>query len=299
MKPVIAIVGPTAVGKTSFSILLAKQLNGEIISCDSMQLYKQLDIGTAKVTKSEMEGIKHHFIDSLDVSDEFSVSVFQKQVRSKIEELLERDIQPILVGGSGLFVQAVLYDYQFPGDKRSVEHEQSVEHRSTEELYQEIIQKNPLLANHLDLGNRRRILRAYFTSEVEVEEVLNQGKTLYYPSTIIIGLTLPRELLYERINQRVDMMVENGVLNEALMLYEKYPTTQASKAIGYKEFFPYFRKECDLEQAISEVKMASRRYAKRQMTWFKNKMDVYWIDISVSTKEEMLDFAQKLVEKKR
>lgn len=299
MKPVIAIVGPTAVGKTKFSILLAKQLHGEIISCDSMQLYHHLDIGTAKVTHAEMEGVPHHFIDSIEICDEFSVSVFQRQVRSKIEELLEKDIQPILVGGSGLFVQSVLYDYQFPGEKRHVDEEQSLEHLSNEALLQEIESKNAFLAGHLDVGNRRRLLRAYHTSQTQVEKILSQGKTFYYPNTIIIGLTMPREMLYERINQRVDLMIAQGILNEALMLYQKYPNTQASKAIGYKEFFPYFRGECDLEEAIQEVKIASRRYAKRQMTWFKNKMDVSWIDISQLNPVEMLELAQKWVEKKR
>ncbi len=272
---VIAIVGPTGVGKTKLSVDLAKHLNGEVISCDSMQFYKGLDIGTAKVTEDEKQGIKHHLIDILDVSEEYSVAEYQRVVRAKIDELLNKKITPILVGGSGLYIQAVLYDYKFLAKKRT---NSIYEDKTLDELVDILKQKSPKVYEVVDLKNKKRVLRAL---EMTDEDVDLSGKNLYYKNSKIFALSMDRDLLYERINQRVDHMLDNGILKEAKWLYDKHLDTQATKAIGYKEFFPYFKGESTLEECADILKRNSRRYAKRQFTWFKNKMDCIWLDVNL------------------
>ena len=296
MNHIIAIVGPTGVGKTELSIQLAKAFKGEVISCDSMQFYKGLDIGTAKVTKAEMLGVKHHLIDILEPSEEYSVAEYQRLVRKKISVLLERDITPILVGGSGLFISSVLYDYKFLGAKRDDTQLEKYESLRLEELVSMLKENSPELAKNTDLENRRRVLRALEKDDFDTE---NSGKNLYYQNVIIIGLEMDRELLYQRINSRVDKMMNSGLLEEAMWLFEHDFDTQATKAIGYKELFPYFKGESTLEECVELLKRNSRRYAKRQMTWFKNKMACNWQSVDISDFQKTVNEVKTLIKEKK
>jgi tRNA dimethylallyltransferase len=296
MNNIIAIVGPTGVGKTKMSIEIAKTMGGEIISCDSMQFYRGLDIGTAKVTKSEMQGIKHHLIDIIDPSEEFSVAEYQNIVRNKISELLRKNITPILVGGSGLFISSIVYDYKFNGAKRDDSIFEKYESFDLGSLVAMLTEKSPKVAEKTDLGNRRRVLRALEKDDSDLDL---SGKNLFYENSIIIGLALERGVLYKKINSRVDTMIEAGLLKEAEWLYKQDLDSQATKAIGYKEFFSYFKEENDLAESISILKRNSRRFAKRQMTWFKNKMNCHWLQVDIDNFDETINQAINLIKEKK
>ncbi|GGH73862.1 tRNA dimethylallyltransferase [Compostibacillus humi] len=283
-KSVIAIVGPTAVGKTNLSIQLAKAYNGEVISGDSMQVYRGMDIGTAKVTKEEMEGIPHHLIDIKNPDEEYSVHEFQRLARQHIEEISSRNRLPILVGGSGLYIQAALYDYRFSSSKRNAlltdKLKQTALKKGNMYLYERLKKIDPEYAKKVHPNNIRRIIRAleiYETTGRTMSEYHEQ-QTLTSPYRLhIIGLEMERTQLYARIEKRVDRMVEKGLVEEVKRLYDKgYEHCQSMQAIGYKEFIPYFKGELSLAESIDLLKRNSRRFAKRQFTWFKNKMEVKW-----------------------
>jgi tRNA dimethylallyltransferase len=287
-EKLVVLIGPTAVGKTKLSIELAKRFNGEIISGDSMQIYNGMDIGTAKIKPSEMEGIPHHLIDIKEPDEPFSVAEFQELVRLKISEIRQRGKLPMIVGGTGLYIQSVIYDYQFsdaPSDDRirmMLEKKASAE--GNEKLHQELMKVDPESAKKIHPNNLRRVIRA-------LEVYLCTGKTvsnyqekqlpeLIY-QTAIIGLTMERDMLYERINKRVDIMVSDGLLSEVERLYlQGLKDCQSIQAIGYKEIYEYFHAHVTLEEAIMQLKQNSRRYAKRQLTWFRNKMNVDWFDMT-------------------
>lgn len=282
---VIAIVGPTAVGKTSLSIELAKQFNGEIISGDSMQVYRGLDIGTAKVTAEEMEGIPHHLIDVRDVDESYSAADFQKAARKAIQEISDRGKLPIIVGGTGLYIQSLLWDYklgnegELEDDSLRARYEAFAEENGNLALWEKLQLTDPLAAEKIHCNNRKKMIRALEVFELTGHSILEpkeQPKELY--DSFLIGLNTDRSILYQRINQRVDLMVEQGLLEEAKNL-AKNPTVQAAQGIGYKEFFPYLSGGSSLEAALEEVKLHSRRYAKRQLTWFRNRMSVRWYDL--------------------
>lgn len=282
---VIAIVGPTAVGKTSLSIELAKQFNGEIISGDSMQVYRGLDIGTAKVTAEEMEGIPHHLIDVRDVDESYSAADFQKAARKAIQEISDRGKLPIIVGGTGLYIQSLLWDYklgnegELEDDSLRAKYEAFAEENGNLALWEKLQLTDPLAAEKIHCNNRKKMIRALEVFELTGHSILEpkeQPKELY--NSFLIGLNTDRSILYQRINQRVDIMVEQGLLAEAKNL-AKNPTVQAAQGIGYKEFFPYLSGGSSLEAALEEVKLHSRRYAKRQLTWFRNRMSVRWYDL--------------------
>lgn len=282
---VIAIVGPTAVGKTSLSIELAKQFNGEIISGDSMQVYRGLDIGTAKVTAEEMEGIPHHLIDVRDVDESYSAADFQKAARKAIQEISDRGKLPIIVGGTGLYMQSLLWDYklgnegELEDDSLRAKYEAFAEENGNLALWEKLQLTDPLAAEKIHCNNRKKMIRALEVFELTGHSILEpkeQPKELY--DSFLIGLNTDRSILYQRINQRVDLMVEQGLLAEAKNL-AKNPTVQAAQGIGYKEFFPYLSGGSSLEAALEEVKLHSRRYAKRQLTWFRNRMSVRWYDL--------------------
>lgn len=297
MEKVIIIVGPTAVGKTKLSIELGKRLNTEIISGDSMQVYNGMDIGTGKITKKEMDNIPHHMLDILEPNEAFSVADYQKHVQQKISELNKRNMTPLLVGGSGLYIQAVLYDYVFSEQKRDNRLTNKLEERLKEEgnlaLHEELKQVDPDQANIIHPNNKRRLIRAlevYQTTGKTLSERKKEQNTepkyLYY----IIGLEMDRTALYEQINNRVDTMIQNGLLDEVEYLYEQgYENTQAMKAIGYKEFIPYIKGEIDLDTAVFLLKRNSRRYAKRQYTWFKNQMNIHWYDVSKENYDKIVN----------
>lgn len=282
---VIAIVGPTAVGKTSLSIELAKRFNGEIISGDSMQVYRGLDIGTAKVTTEEMAGIPHHLIDVRGVDESYSAADFQKSARKAIQEISQRGKIPIIVGGTGLYIQSLLWDYKLGSegepedDSIREKYEVFAEENGNPALWEKLQLSDPLAAEKIHYNNRKKVIRALEVFELTGHSILEpkeQPKELY--DSFLIGLNTDRSILYQRINQRVDLMVEQGLLEEARNL-AKNPTVQAAQGIGYKEFFPYFSGDSSLEAAIEEVKLHSRRYAKRQLTWFRNRMSVHWYDL--------------------
>ena len=285
MEKVIVVTGPTSVGKTKMGVALAKKLNGEVISGDSMQVYRQMDIGTAKVTIEEMEGVTHHCIDILDPKDQYSVHDFQQTVRKQITEITNRGHVPIIVGGTGLYIKAALYDYTF-SEMENNHDEINKKYRdyTNEQLYDHLKQIDEESAEILHFNNRRRVLRdieIYEQTGQKKSEMINEQEHICLYDAYFVGLTLPRELLYERINLRVDLMMKNGLQGEMESLIKQGLTreNQSMKAIGYKEWFDYFEGKCDLNEVSENIKKHSRQYAKRQYTWFKNQFDVHWYDI--------------------
>ena len=287
---VICIVGPTGVGKTKLSIELAKLLNGEIINSDSTQIYKGLNIATAKVTEEQKEGIPHHLFDIKDITEDYTVFDYQKDAREKLENILERGKTPIVVGGTGLYINALLYDYKFEQEKDNNEYL----NYSNEELYKmlkEIDNNTPIHPN-----NRKRIIRAlnHYNNTGKLLGHQKNNKLLY--DTIFIGLTTKRDILYEKINKRVDKMIEDGLVEEAKKLYNSNIRTKAVMTpIGYKELFEYFCSNITFEKAIDLIKQRSRRYAKRQYTWFNNQMNVNWINVDFENFNNTVKEAIKII----
>lgn len=282
---VVAVVGPTASGKTALSIRLAKEFNGEIINGDSMQIYKGLDIGTAKITEEEMEGIPHHLLDIKEPTESFSVAEYQTLVREKIAEIQERGKLPIIVGGSGLYVQAVLYDFQFTEEQVDEEarkkYYDELAKIGPDAMHEKLAKLDPETAKTIHPNNTRRVIRALEMVELHGEskatEEHQRGNVPMYHH-LIIGLDMDREKLYDRINLRVDLMMEKGLLREVRGLWERgIRDVQSVQAIGYKELYAYLDGLVTLEDATEQLKQNSRRYAKRQLTYFRNKMDVQWI----------------------
>ncbi len=292
---VLVIAGPTGVGKTALSVGLAKHLNGEIISGDSVQVYKGLDIGSAKVTLEEMDGIPHHLIDFLEIEDDYSVARFQKEVRNKIKEISKRGKLPIICGGTGLYIKAALTKYEFDHTKRDFNYLKKYDDYSNEKLHEHLFEIDPESAKVFHQNNRRRILRAieYFEKNGEKISAKRKGNIDLY-ETFIIGLRMDREKLYERINLRVDLMLENGLLDEIQSLRGKQ---EYINAIGYNEFFDYYDGKTSLNEAIELVKRNSRRYAKRQFTWFSNQMETHWLDVDDLDKNDIIKKAVSLLEK--
>jgi tRNA dimethylallyltransferase len=287
-QKLLVIIGPTAVGKTKLSIEMAKRYNGEIISGDSMQIYRGMDIGTAKITKDEMDGIPHHLIDIKEPDENFSVAEFQLLVRAKIDEIAKKGKLPIIAGGTGLYIQSVIYDYQFsdvPGDESyRLMLEERVKEIGNDALYKELLGVDPESASQIHPNNVRRVIRAleifHLTGKTMQEYQSTQQPDLLY-NTAIVGLTMEREKLYARINDRVDIMMEEGLIEEVNGLYQQgLRDCQSIQAIGYKEIFAYFDGKVTLDEAIANLKQNSRRYAKRQLTWFRNKMEVAWFDMT-------------------
>ena len=282
---VVAIIGPTASGKTALSIKLAKEIDGEIINGDSMQIYKGMDIGTAKITKEEMEGVPHHLLDIKEPTESFSVAEYQKLVREKIEEINARGKTPIIVGGTGLYIQSVLYDFVFTDEevdtKARSAYYKELEKIGPDAMHARLAKLDPKTAETIHPNNTRRVIRALEMIELagasKADEAHNRGDVALYQH-LIIGMSMDREKLYERINLRVDIMIEQGLEEEVKALYDaNIRDVQSIKAIGYKELYAYFDGLSTREEAIEAIKQNSRRYAKRQLTYFRNKMDVQWI----------------------
>ncbi|MFJ7648253.1 tRNA (adenosine(37)-N6)-dimethylallyltransferase MiaA [Lysinibacillus sp. NPDC097279] len=285
---VVAIVGPTASGKTALSIELAKKYNGEIINGDSMQIYKGLDIGTAKITAEEMQGVPHHLLSFKEPTESFSVADYQKLVRAKISEIQARGKLPIIVGGSGLYVQAVLYDFQFTEEQvdevaRKAYYEE-LEKLGPEAMHAKLLALDPKTAETIHPNNTRRVIRALEMIELsgvsKASEEHNRGEIPLYRHLIIgLGENMSRDALYDRINRRVDLMMDKGLLQEVKGLWQQnIRGVQSIQAIGYKEIYDYLDGRCTLEEAIENLKQNSRRYAKRQLTYFRNKMDIHFIE---------------------
>lgn len=273
MSRVIVITGPTAVGKTKLSIELAKKLNGEIINADAMQVYKGLNIGTAKVTEKEKENIPHHLFDIKEVEEEYSIYNYQKDCRKVIDNILRRNKTPILVGGTGLYIKAALYDYKLSEEKTN----NTYDNLTTEEIYKELLKLDKDI--NIDKNNRRRLIRALnYYKENNTSISNNKTNKLLY-DTIFIGLTTDREILYKKINQRVDNMIENGLLKEVKYYYDKnIKTKPLINGIGYKELYNYFDGLCSKEEAVEKIKQNSRHYAKRQYTFLNHQLNVVWFE---------------------
>lgn len=281
----LAVVGPTAVGKTALGIELAKQFNGEIISGDSQQVYRQLDIGTAKATPEEQAEAVHHLIDVRNVDETYSVYDFVQEASAAISDIVSRGKLPIIVGGTGLYLQSLLEGYHLGGQvdqEKVLTYRKELDLLSDDELFEKIAEQKI----EIPQINRRRAIRAL--------ELAKFGKDLENKETdydaYLIGLNDDRQVLYDRINHRVDLMVENGVLDEAKWLYDNYREVQAARAIGYKELFPYFSGEDSLENCVEKLKQNTRRFAKRQLTWFRNRMAVQFYNVSET------DFKTKVAE---
>ena len=287
---IICIVGPTGVGKTKLSIELAKRLNGEVINADSTQVYRTLDIATAKVTESEKEGIKHHLFDIKDINEDYTVYDYQKDSREIIDDIVSRGKTPIMVGGTGLYIKACLYDYKFNIEENKYDFSEY----SLDELYNKLISIDPDTTIHKN--NRKRIERA-LTMYYNNNEVKEKTDKLLY-DVVFIGLTCDRDILYKRINDRVDIMLKNGLLDEAKKIYETGIRTKAVMTpIGYKELFEYFDGNMSLNDSIELIKKRSRNYAKRQYTWNNHQIDVNWFNVDfdnfTNTVNEVLNFINK------
>lgn len=287
MVKVIAIVGPTAVGKTKLSIELAKKLNGEIISGDSMQVYRNLDIGTAKVTEREKQGVPHHLIDIRDCDQRFSVADFQKLANKAIVDIDKKGRLPIIVGGTGFYVQALVENLTLGDDhfdktsnKIRTKWQSKAKENGNEYVWQYANKIDPVAARKIPVSNVRRAIRVIEvyerTGKLFSEQANVPGDNDYY----LVGLNTDRQVLYQRINDRVDQMIDTGLLSEARDLFDRGGMNyQSGKGIGYRELFPYFRGEVSLADAVDDIKKDSRHYAKRQLTWFRNKMTVHWYDL--------------------
>jgi len=273
MNKIIVITGPTAVGKTKLSIEIAKKYKGEIINCDAVQVYKGLDIGSAKVTKEEKENIPHHLFDIKEVDEEYTIYHYQQDCRKIINDIQNKGKTPILVGGTGLYIKAALYDYKLSEETN----QNTYNNLSNEEIYNELLKVDKDII--IDKNNRRRLIRAlnYYK---ENNESINNNKTdkLLYDS-LFIGLTTDRSLLYEKINDRVDIMIKEGLLDEVKAFYDKNIRTKPLlNAIGYREIYKYFDGEYTYEEAIEKIKQNSRHYAKRQYTFFNHQLPVTWFE---------------------
>jgi tRNA dimethylallyltransferase len=283
MKKIIVILGPTAVGKTAISVKLAKELDGEIINADSTQVYKNLDIATAKIKDVEKENIPHHLFDFKEINENYTVYDYQKDARLKIAEVLAKNKTPILVGGTGLYIKSALYDYQFKEENGNYNGEVS---------YEKLLEINPQTKIHPN--NQRRIERT-LVKYANNEEVNKTDKKLY--DFVIIGLTIDRKTLYERINKRTDIMFEEGLLEEAKKYY-KLNYKSIMTPIGYKELFKYFDNEITLEEAKELIKKNCRHYAKRQYTFFNNQLEVNWFNVCLEdidkTVNEIMSFLENL-----
>lgn len=287
MKNIIVITGPTGVGKTKMSIELAKRVDAEIINADSMQVYKDLNIGTAKITEEEKEGIPHHLFDVVEPTNMYTVYDYQKDARDIINDVLSRGKKVIIVGGTGLYIKALLYDYKFIKEDKTYDFSKM----SNEEILDKINSYN--LDINLHINNRKRlerVLTKLYNNNMQTEKT---DTTLY--DFVAIGLTTTRDNLYKIIDNRVDKMIEDGLIDEVEKLYKKNIHSKAiNTGIGYKELYKYFDKEISLDEAISLIKKNSRHYAKRQYTFFNNQMNIKWFNTNYNdfslTVEEVYNY---------
>ncbi|PHU41432.1 tRNA (adenosine(37)-N6)-dimethylallyltransferase MiaA [Pseudobutyrivibrio ruminis] len=301
MKNLVILTGPTAVGKTALSINLAKAINGEIISADSMQVYKKMDIGTAKVTPEEMDGVKHYLIDAIEPTEDFHVVRFQKMVLEALDEIYSKGKIPIICGGTGFYIQAILYDIQFTEQEIDDSYRKSLEDYANEfgneALHTRLNEVDPESASTIPAANRKRVIRAieYFHQTGEKFSIHNERekqRTSPYNFAYFV-LNDDRGLLYNRIDKRVDIMMKAGLLDEVKMLLAMgcKPGMTSMDGIGYKEIISYLDGNISLEDAVELIKKNSRNYAKRQLTWFRREKEVTWLDKTVLKDDrQLLDY---------
>lgn len=302
--PLIAIVGPTASGKTALSVDLSLRLNGEIVSCDSMQVYKDMHIASATPDKQEKKGVPHHLVEFLSPKETFSVADYVSLAHKKIREINENGKQPILVGGTGLYFNSLIDNISFTEEKVDEKLRQSLEEEfdkiGSEEMLKKLAEFDKTAANRLHPNNKKRIIRAfevYMTTGKTITEQQIDSKAVPTPyKPYIIGLTFKdRELLYKRIEQRVDVMLEKGLLKEAENAYNNKNNKTAVQAIGHKEFFDFFEGKVTLEEAVQKLKTETRHYAKRQLTWFGRDDRINWIylDCTENVQQEALKILER------
>ena len=287
-KPkVIVICGPTASGKTALGVELAKKINSEIISCDSMQIYKDMSIGTAKPTKEEMQGIKHYLIDIISPNERFSVADYKLEAKKAIKEILNKGKTPIIVGGTGLYLNSLIYEIEYPkiefDEKYRKELEERVKKEGLKTLYEEATKIDEEATKKISPNDEKRILRI-----LEIYKATGKNKTYQEKESrkkeveynyLVYGLNWDRQVLYDRINKRVDIMIKDGLIQEVediLKKYKEFPT--AMQGLGYKEVVEYLKKEITKEEMIEKIKMETRRYAKRQLTWFRANKQIIWLE---------------------
>ncbi|TYQ18219.1 UNVERIFIED_CONTAM: tRNA dimethylallyltransferase [Acetivibrio alkalicellulosi] len=300
LENVIIIIGPTASGKTKLSIELAKEVDGEIVLADSMQVYKYMDIGTAKPDKEEMAGVRHYLINEISPDEEFSVAKYQQYAYRYIEEILKKDCIPIVSGGTGLYINSLIYNIEFADTicdwKLRERLTKEAEEKGNEYVHNKLREIDPVAAEKIHMNNLKRVIRAievftYTNKPISIHQDESTKRAPKY-NYIIMGLRLERKRLYENIEKRVDQMMERGLVDEVKKLiemgYDK--STIAMQGLGYKEILSYIRGEISKEEAVYILKRDTRRYAKRQITWFKRLNDVYWIDVDdVEGEKEILE----------
>ena len=286
-EKVIVICGPTASGKTALSIELAKQINGEIISADSMQIYKDMNIGTAKHDKEEMQGIKHYLLDFVSPNERYSVADYKKDAKKAIKEIIQKGKTPIIVGGTGLYVDSLIYEIEYQDiefdEKYRNELEKIAEKEGLEKLYQMAIKIDPEAMKKISANDKKRIMRVLeiynATGKTKTEQEIESRKKEVEYDYRVFAINWEREELYNRINKRVDIMIQQGLVEEVkkiLKKYDKFPT--AMQGLGYKEIVEYLEGKSTKEEAIEKIKMETRRYAKRQLTWFRKNKQTIWLE---------------------
>lgn len=297
-KPLIVIAGPTACGKTDISIDLAEKVGGEIISGDSMQVYKYMDIGTAKATKEEMRGIPHYLVDELYPDEEYNVMLFQQKAKQYMEGIYSRGHIPIIVGGTGFYINALVYDNDFSEEEESEIRKELyavAENEGAERLHAMLAEVDPEYAANIHHNNVKRVARALEYYRLTGEKMSEHNKNAKEKETpynlAFFVLNMDREKLYERINLRVDIMMNNGLEQEVRKLIEMgySPELVSMQGLGYKEFIPYFNGEISLEQVVDDIKKYTRRFAKRQLTWFRGQTNGTWLDMGTLSKDKALE----------
>lgn len=302
---VIVIAGPTASGKTSLGVELAKRINGEVVSCDSMQIYKDMNIGTAKVTKTEMQGIKHYLIDIISPEERYSVADYKKAAEKAIIEILEKGKTPIIVGGTGLYVDALIYGIEYPNiefdEKYRKQLENRVETEGLEALYEEAKKIDKQAVQKISSNDQKRILRIleiyHATGKNKTQQEAESRKNEVKYDYKVFAINMDREILYNRINKRVDIMMENGLIDEVKQIkkkYNKFPT--AMQGLGYKEVVEYLENKISKDEMVEKIKQESRRYAKRQLTWFRKNKENIWLD-GMTSIEENIKIIQNEIQK--
>ncbi|MCI9312147.1 MAG: tRNA (adenosine(37)-N6)-dimethylallyltransferase MiaA [Erysipelotrichaceae bacterium] len=293
-QKVLVIAGPTAVGKSACALTLAKQYHGEIINGDAMQVYQGLDIGTAKITKAQMQGITHHLLDCFSYDATYNVKIFQEKARRTLDEITSRGNLPIVCGGTGLYLKSLLYDYEFVDQVEDEEFTQFLATLSSEQLYALLRRVDETSAAQLHPHNHQRIIRALCMAHgghKKSEVISSQRHDMLY-DTWLIGLTMPREQLYQRIDARVDEMLENGLYEEVASLVKQDANIwqcQSFQSIGYKEWRAHFEQGGDCDECIRLIKKHTRNFAKRQATWFRNQLPMHWYDVSEANWQNQIE----------
>lgn len=305
---VITVAGPTASGKTKLGVRLARHYGGEVVSADSMQIYKKMNIATAKPTIEEMCGVPHHLIDFVEPTENYSVARYKRDAEEAIADISSRGKTPIIVGGTGLYIDSLLDNVEFfdveVDESLRKELYEKAEKEGIDKLYSLLKEIDPMGAEKIHSNNTKKVIRAlevYYQTGRTISEQVELSKLSGTPyESVIIGLTSDdRQYLYDRINRRVDMMLESGLLDEAREFYSLYDAKTANQAIGYKELLPYLRGEKELDECIEHLKMQTRRYSKRQLTWFRRNENIHFLSIDRLTEDELFKAATEIIDSRR